>query len=223
MATPDTTTKTPSTSLRPAVFVGLLAILAPLSYLAGRVSAATLANTYLAFLGSGVAVGALGAMIGIPIGLFFGAIRAHVPQNAGSARPNTLNPNTLNMEHDILTQLRSELAENQTLFEARKGSTVMFARIAYITPFWTSIKASGRLFVMQNAKLLSTIATAYYWLDQATRLEILAYEAKYGNGDVTTSPGTATHLISEVRLLDGQLENSLAAAITAIDAALAAR
>lgn len=125
------------------------------------------------------------------------------------------------MEHDILAQLRTELTENQALFEARKGSTTMFARIDYVTPFWTAVKASGRLFVMQDAQLLSTVGTAYYWLDQATRLEALAYEAKYS---ATPEQGTATaeKLIGEARLLDGQLETSLSAAIKALDAALAA-
>lgn len=218
MSTPTIPLKPKSRGLRPPVLIGLLAVLAPLGYLAGRVSTETLAGTYVAFLGSGIALGALGAMIGIPIGLFFGSFRAH------SAAPAALpaRPNTIEMEHEILTQLRAELAENQTLFAARKGSSTMYARIAYITPFWNSVKASGRLFVMQDAKLLNTIAMAYYWLEQATHLETLAYEAKYG-GKTSDAPIVANHLISEVRLLDGQLESSLAAAISAIDAALAAR
>jgi len=218
MATPETFPKPAASLWRPNVLVGLLAVLAPISYLVGRVSAATLAQAYLSFLGSGIAIASLGAMIGIPIGLFFGTLR---PQTAEAPAPARLN--TLEMERDILAQLRRELAENQSLFEARKGSTVMFARIAYITPFWASVKASGRLFVMQNAELLNTIASAYYWLDQASHLETLAYEAKYGNGDPVASPAIATHLITEVRLLDGQIENALRAAILAIDTASAPR
>ncbi len=217
MATTDTTIKPASRGLRPAVLIGLLALLAPLSYAAGRVSTVTLAHTYLAYLGSGVAIGALGAMIGIPIGLFFGSLRSHAGSSSAPARPNTIE-----MERDILSQLRRELVENQSLFEARKGSTVMYARIAYITPFWNSIKASGRLFVMQDAELLNTIATAYYWLDQASHLETLAYQAKYAS-DNPDSPMIATHLISEVRLLDGQVGSSLTAAIAAIDTVIAPR
>ncbi|HEX3082519.1 MAG TPA: hypothetical protein VHQ86_04655 [Candidatus Saccharimonadia bacterium] len=212
MSTPSNPTK--SFKIRPAVLISLLALLAPVGYLAGRFSATQLAGSYIAYLGSGVAIGALGAMIGIPIGLFFGSLRAHLAVQAAVARPNTLK-----MEHDILTQLRAELVENQTLFEARKGSTTLYARIAYLTPFWTSIMASGRLFVMQDAQLLNTVATAYYWLNQATHLEILAYEAKYAD-KAADHPMIAAHLISEVRLLDGRLQSSLAEAIAAIDTAL---
>jgi hypothetical protein len=96
----------------------------------------------------------------------------------------------------------------------------MFARIAYVTPFWTSVKASGRLFVMQNAALLNTIATAYYWLDQASHLEMLAYEAKYAK-DTPDSVNVSNHLITEARLLDDQLHATLTAAIFALDQALA--
>jgi hypothetical protein len=194
--------------------IGLLAILAPLSYLAGRVSTAALAHTYFAYLGSGLALGATGAMVGIPIGLFFGAFRGGPTASASPARTNTLK-----MEHDILSQLRDELAQNQALFDARKGSTSMFARIDYITAFWSSIKASGRLFVMQDATLLGTIAMAYYWLDQASNLEQLAYRAKYAQ-DKTDTTATAQHLISETRLLDNQIATSVTKAIAAIDSAL---
>lgn len=199
-----------TTRLTPAVIVGLLAVLAPLSYLIGRGSTRLVAGTYLAYLTSGVAASALGVMAGIPIGLFFGSIRS-----ARSHAPAA--PNTPQMERSILDQLRTELIENKSLFEARRGSVTMFARIAYITSFWTSIKASGRLFVMQDAALLGTIATAYYWLDQATRLEMLAYEAKYARAGAEGSQANATHLISEVRLLDGQIAGALDSAISAID------
>ncbi len=209
MATPNTTPK--PRLLRPATIIGLLAVLAPLSYAAGRLSALTLAHSYLAYLGSGLALGSMGAMIGIPIGLFFGSFRSHSTVSAMPVRPNTIE-----MEHDILKQLRAELIENQSLFEARKGSTTMYARIAYITPFWESIKASGRLFVMQDAALLNSIAIAYYWLDQATHLETLAYQAKYAGTD-PASPSIASHLISEARLLDGQVGGSLQGAIAAVD------
>jgi hypothetical protein len=220
MANTDSTLKTPSQGfrLRPATIVGLLALLAPVSYLSGRLSTEFLADTFMQYIASGVAAGALGVMVGIPIGLFFGTQRTGAV--SGSAMVSS--PNTRKMELSILEQLRDELSENKALFDARKGSTSMYARIDYITPFWTSIKASGRLFVMQDATLLSTIGTAYYWLDQATHLETLAYEAKYARpADKVT--GTAEHLIGEARLLDGQIETTLAAAIAALNEAIAAQ
>jgi hypothetical protein len=143
-------------------------------------------------------------MIGIPVGLFFGSLRSS-PDQVATPASTPARPNTLEMERSILVQLKAELTENRTLFEARKGSTTMFARIDYVTPFWTSIKASGRLFVMQDAALLNTIATAYYWL----------YEAKYAK-DNPESDAIASHLITEARLLDGQVESTLDAAILAI-------
>lgn len=189
------------------IFLGIAALLAPVGYVAGR------------YISLNLALVSLGALIGIAVGLFFGSLSTlrQAPVKAAGAPTG----NTRQMERDILAQLRTELTENQALFEARKGSTTMFARIDYITPFWVAVKASGRLFVMQDAQLLSTVGTAYYWLDQATRLESLAYEAKYS---ATPEQGTATaqKLISEARLLDGQLETSLSAAIKALDTALAA-
>lgn len=214
MATPNPTPQSSarSTRLSPAVMLGLLAVLAPLSYLIGRVSTGFVAGTYLGFITSGVAASALGVMVGIPVGLFFGSLRS--PKITAPTAPNTLQ-----MEESILEHLRSELIENKALFEARRGSVTMFARIAYITSFWTSIKASGRLFVMQDATLLGSVATAYYWLDQATHLETLAYEAKYAHADAEGIEVTATHLINEVRLLDGQVAAALDAALLAIDQA----
>ena len=199
--------------LRPAVLIGILALFAPLSYFAGRVSTAFLAHTYLQFIAAGIANGALGVMIGIPIGLFFGSVRRTSSHAAA--------PNTTAMEHSILEQIRRELAEDKTLFEARKGSTVMYARIDYLTGFWDTVKASGRLYVMQDAELLNTLATAYYWLDQASHLERLAYAAKYAHPE-DGDHATAEQLITEARLLDGQLETSLGAAVVALDTALAA-
>ncbi len=210
--TPTTDKTTRRLQLTPAVMLGLLAVLAPLSYIIGRVSTGFVANTYLAYLTSGVVSSALGVLLGIPIGLFFGTLRAPQAKTAASA-------STPKMEYSILEQLRSELVENQSLFEARRGSTTLYARIAYITSFWTTIKASGRLFVMSDPVLLGIIATAYYWLDQASRLELLAYKAKYAQTAAEGNEASASHLISEVRLLDGQIANSLEKAISAIDAA----
>lgn len=207
--TPSTYSRGPRLGLR--VLVATAGILAPLSYFAGRVSASWLAHTYLAYLGSGIAVGALGTMVGIPIGLFFGSLRT-----PGSKPAATTSGSTATMEQSILEQLRQELTENQALFEARKGSTTMFARIDYITPYWAAVKASGRLFVLSDDILLRTIGTAYYWLDQATHLETLAYEAKYATAN-TAEHAVAERLITEARLLDGQIETSLSAAISAIN------
>jgi hypothetical protein len=204
----------PTPSARPSrlpLMIGLLAVLAPISYLAGRVSTITLAHTFFSFVGSGLVVGATGTMIGIPIGLFFGSMRSPAP---GAASGST--GNTIQMEQDILRQLRDELAQNQSLFNARKGSTTMFARIDYLTAFWDAIKASGRLFVMQDAGLLKYISVAYYWLEQASNLEKLAYSAKYAQDNLSDSE-RPTRLISEARMLDDQLSFSLSAAIDAID------
>ncbi len=215
MATP--TPKSDYAGRRPqftiGVMLGLLAVLAPLGYVVGRVSTGYLAGTYLKFFTSGIAAGALGVMIGIPIGLFFGSLRPAAARSAAS-------PSTPQMEQAILDQLRAELVENKSLFEARRGSLTMFARISYIASFWTSIKASGRLFVMSDAALLGTIATAYYWLDQASRLELLAYEAKFAHVGADGAEANATKLINEVRLLDGQIAGALDTAIAAIDAAI---
>ncbi len=204
--------------LRARTLIALLALLAPLGYAAGRISAGALAGTYFAYLGSGVATGALGVMLGIPVGLFFGTLRQPAAGSSAPVASGAATPNTLEMERTILEQLRAELTENQALFVARQGSTTMFARIEYLTQFWTSVKASGRLFVMQDAALLNIIATAYYWLEQASHLETLAYEAKYAAHDAA---GSAEHLISEARLLDGQIDAALSRAIAAIDAKLA--
>ena len=215
MANTETSKQAPARGkhLSTNVLLGMLALLAPLSYFAGRVSTAALANTYFEFIAAGIANGALGVMIGIPIGLFFGSLRRSGGTHATSV-------NTRAMERTILDEIRRELAEDKALYDARKGSTVMFARIAYLTGFWSTIKASGRLFVMQDAQLLNTLATAYYWLDQATHLETLAYEAKYAHPD-EGDHATAEQLITEARLLDGQLETSLDNALSAIDSRLA--
>lgn len=203
-STPNPTPQETRPRFNSTLVLGIVALFIPVSYVIGRYAAPT------------VAVMALGGLIGVPVGLFFGSLR-RIPAGHPGTGPRG---NTRQMERDILAQLRSELAENRALFDARKGSTTMFARIDYITPFWTSIKASGRLFVMQNAQLLNTVATAYYWLEQGTRLERLAYEAKYA---AAPEAGTAEaeRLISEARLLDGQIDAALSSAISALDTALA--
>jgi hypothetical protein len=191
--------------LNPLRVIGVAALLAPLSYAVGRVNT----GTELEIL----AWGGLGMLLGLPLGLAYGAFR--------QSPAASVSPNTREMEKSILRQLKTELSENKALFDARKGNANMYARIEYLTGFWESIKASGRLFVMQDAALLGTVGAAYFWLAQATHLETLAYEAKYASGALT-GPTTAQQLVGEARLLDGQLESSLSHALQAIDAALAA-
>lgn len=190
--------------------LGLAALLAPISYAVGRLNE-----------GNGLSMlawGGLGMLIGLPLGLAYGSFKATAP--VAPAAP-AASPNTREMEKSILEQIRTELAENQALFQARKGNSNMYARIEYLSGFWESIKASGRLFVMQDAALIGSIGGAYFWLAQATHLETLAYEAKYAAGALTGAT-TAQQLVGEARLLDGQLENALTHALSAIDAALAA-
>ena len=195
---------------RPVMF-GALALLAPIAYLIGRIGSDNLSGGLSKLLAGGLATTALGVMIGLPIGLFFGVLRR--PVQRASA------PNTRAMEREILAEIRRELAEDQALFEARQGSTGMYARIDYISAFWTTVKASGRLFVMPDAQLLRAVAMAYYWLEQASHLETLAYEARYARPD-EGDHATAARLISEARLLDGQLESALRSALQAVDKAL---
>jgi hypothetical protein len=217
--TNSTVAQTGGFRLRPGVFVALLLLLAPLGYIAGRISTPVLAGTYFEFLTSGVVATTLGVMIGLPFGLFFGTLRT--PRLA-SPVVHTPAGNTVQMETDILAEIKTELEENKALFEARKGSTTVVARLEYVTTFWDAAKASGRLFVMQNARLMSTIALAYYWLAQANHLEKLAYDAK-NSGQVEDSQFTTARLISEVRLLDASLESALNAAIDAINTQVAKR
>ncbi|GAC1369000.1 MAG: hypothetical protein NVSMB39_0310 [Candidatus Saccharimonadales bacterium] len=189
--------------------LGLAVLLAPISYVIGFVTVSP------AFVWIG-----LGMMAGIALGL---ALSVFMQRSAApSTLPATNAPanGTSNMEKSILEQIKAELSENLALFEARKGKQNLFARIEYLTAFWESIKASGRLFVMSDPKLLATLGGAYYWLAQASHLEILAYEAKYA-GTSASSPAAAQQLVGEARLLDGQLENALSQALDAIDTALA--
>jgi hypothetical protein len=70
---------------------------------------------------------------------------------------------------------------------------------------------------MQEPKLLNTIATAYYWIDQANHLETLAYESQYNSTAMVDNQNATTHLIAEARLLDGPLGVALQNAIDAIN------
>jgi hypothetical protein len=72
---------------------------------------------------------------------------------------------------------------------------------------------------MSNPALMNTIAGAYYWVEQASRLENLAFESRY-SGAVVDNQNATTHLLADARMLDGPLETSLNAALNGIDAAL---
>jgi hypothetical protein len=183
--------------LKPSTLVGVAALLAPAAYLYGRYS-----SPGLTLLG-------LGALCGIPVGLFFGAMRGAITS------PTATPINTPAVEGALLDEITAELNENKALFEARKGSATLVARLAYVTSFWESAKASGRLFVMQDPHLMSVISLAYYWLDQANHLETLAYDAKNA-GTSADSQFTTAKLISEVRLLDGSIEMAINNALNAI-------
>lgn len=190
-------------SLRPVVLMGLLAILAPLSYLVGRYTTPeTPAGLLRAFTSTLWLVG-LGAILGIPVGLFFGAMRS----SSTNATPVD--------KAEVLDQLRTELTENQQLFLARKGSATIVARLGYVTSYWESAQHSGQLSAIARPSQLSRISLAYYWLNQANHLEMLAYDAK--NGGVARDPEfTTAKLISEVRLLDEPIEKAITAALSAV-------
>ncbi len=203
--------------LRTTHLVAILAVLAPVGYLIGRFSAGALAGTYFQFITPVVVATSLGALAGIPIGLFFGSLRP-TPAGLPASHPHLAIDN-LPREADILAQIKQELSQIKILFDARKGDQTVLARIAYPTEFWDTLKASGQLFVVRNPALLNTIAGAYYWVGQANHLETMAFEARYSAAAVDNQ-NAYTHLIADARLLDGPLDTSLNAALTAIDSIL---
>lgn len=204
--------------LKPLQLIGLLAVLAPVAYLTGRFATSFSLPDPWTLIASGAVATSLGALLGIPIGLFFGGLRG---QPAGPPVTHLHHPDTIKQQDKILAQLQQELSQNQELFEARRGNSAYLTRISYLTGFWTAVKASGQLFVMQEPQLLNTIATAYYWIEQTNRLENLAYEAQFAGASATDNQNASTHLVSEARLLDGPLGISIQAAIDAIKAQLA--
>lgn len=218
MAT-KTSNSTPHVRLNLARGLSLVAVLAPLAYLAGRYATSFPLTGPWYYLASGVLALALGALIALPVGIYFGSLALQSPP-AASDRP--AHPDYHRQQDGILAQVRNELKENQALFNARKGDVGFLTRISYITSFWEAAKASGQLFVLQDPKLLNTIASAYYWVNQANRLESLAYESKYTPTVIIDNQNATTHLIAEARLLDGPLEMALQAAIDAINAQIAA-
>lgn len=217
-----TTRPAPRLATRGAVRLGtaqlaaLLVVLVPLAYLGGRFATSWLAGTPWVTAAAALSTIALGGLIGIPIGLFFAGIRTP------AAPPAEHHPDTIRQQDKILAQLREELMQNQKLFESRQGNDQVLTRISYLTSFWSAVKASGQLFVMQDPALLRTIALAYYWIDQANRLEGMAYEAQYQPSASPDNQNASTHLIAEARLLDGPLGIALQTAIDAIDHQVAA-
>jgi len=202
-------------NLRTIHYLGLAAVLAPVAYIIGRYATTLALPEPLAVISQAAVMIAMGVLVGMPIGLFFGRLRP-TPITASRRKPNVI------VQQDkILEQLKDELIQNKNLFEARKGNQTFLTRIAYLTGFWTAAKSSGQLFVMQEPKLLNTIATAYYWLEQANRLENLAYESQYAPHAVVDNQNATTHLIAEVRLLDGPLSIALQGAIDAVSNQLA--
>jgi hypothetical protein len=184
--------------IRPVQLVGLAALLIPAAYIWGRYAVNLSLQGPLELIIPGLAATSLGALIGIPIGLFFGSAKNPTPP-----APIHTHPNMTKQQDKILEQLREELIQNKNLFEARKGNQSFLTRISYLTGFWTAAKSSGQLFVMQEPKLLHTLATAYY-------------TAVINNHNATT------HLIAEARLLDGPLGVAVQSAIDAINNQLAA-
>jgi hypothetical protein len=199
--------------LTPLRSLGLAAALIPVAYLLGRFAITIFSGTPWLALAASLTTLALGALLGIPLGLAFGQLS---PQKPALQPPH--HPHTIEQQDKILAQLRAELSQNQQLFQARKGNAEVLTRINYLTDFWEAVKASGQLFVMQEPKLLNTIATAYYWLKQANRLESLAYESQYKPSTSPDNQNASTHLIAEARLLDGPLGVALSAAIDGINA-----
>jgi hypothetical protein len=218
MALTSTSSNTaPARRLKLIHLVGLLALLAPAAYLIGRFSALGLAQSYFNFIPPIVVATSLGMLFGIPIGLFFGSQRAIIGSTPTAVAPG-MTP-ILKHEPDILYQLRQELTQIQVLFEARKGNQQVLSRISYPTAYWDALQASGQLFVMSEPALMHTVASAYYWVKQASRLENLAFESRFTNVVVDNQDASA-HLIADARMLDGPLETSLASALSAIGQAL---
>lgn len=198
-------------AFRPGNFVGLLALAAPVAYVIGRTDVASSTDAFQSALSQGLWLSALGVLLGIPVGLYFGTNRA-TPASSSTLVTTSHAGGTA---ADVMRELATELGENQQLFAARKGKTEVVARLGYVTSYWDTAKAAGRLFVIEDAHLLSQIALAYYWLDQANHVETLAYNAK-NSGQTVDAEYTTARLISEARLLDEPLEAALAAAVAAI-------
>jgi hypothetical protein len=114
-----------------------------------------------------------------------------------------------------LDQLENELRENVALLDSRRGSTGLVARLGYVMAYWPAALGTGQLTGLLNPAQLNQIALAYYWLDQANHLEVLAYNAK-NSGQTADPEFTTAKLISEIRLLDDPLAKALDGALAAV-------
>lgn len=207
----------PNKQIRLLHLLGAAALLAPASYVIGRFSAEGLLGAYFGIISPVVVATSLGMLLGIPLGIFFGSQHAqYVPSPIIHHHPT----NILQQENQILGQIKQELNQILILFEPRRGDTSILSRLEYPIEYWNALKASGQLFVMSDASLMNTIARAYYWVEQASRLERMAFESRFSAVTVDNQNSSA-HLIADARLLDGPLESSVKAAIAGIDQALA--
>ncbi|QQR52045.1 hypothetical protein IPG36_05670 [bacterium] len=157
----------------------------------------------------------LGAIIVLTLGLWliswYVAWRNSQPTVAAgytSTAPTTINPTSLD-------QLEKELLENQALLNSRKGSTGLVARLGYVLAYWPAALGTGQLTGLLNPTELNQIALAYYWLEQANHLEVLAYNAK-NSGQTIDAEFVTAKLISEIRLLDDPLAAALDGALAAV-------
>jgi hypothetical protein len=212
MATLDTNPQPQSHRTR-LVFLGAVALLAPVSYLAGRYAVSAHVPQPWTFISIGASMLGLGALMGIPLGLFFGSLRS---QTGPIIRH--YHPSFIRQQDKILEQLRTELSYARDQWRERAGDSISTTAIRYDLSFWNAAKASGQLFVMQEPALLSTIAKAYHWLEEANRIEQLAFEANYA--PASDNQNATTHLIAQARLLDGAVSSNLDLAIIAIDGQL---
>jgi hypothetical protein len=214
MATTDNQLK-PFYHRRAIRLVAALAILAPAAYLIGRYAAGS-APAPWDFLASTATIIALGSLLGIPIGLFFGSLRSQVP---GSIIHH-FHPSFVRQQDKILEQIKAELARVQQVFASRRGDATNVTSMQYDTSFWTAAKASGQLFVMQEPKLLATIAEAYHWVEEVNRLEDLAFKSYYLPTVSPDNQNPTANLLAQARLLDGPLAANLSLAIITIDSQL---
>jgi hypothetical protein len=217
MNTPSDTTSTPFYHRLAIKVGGVAALLVPVAYLAGRYATGfhlTHGWSILANLATAIAFGAL---LGIPIGLFYGSLKSQMPGQI----MHHFHPSFVNQQDKILEQLKAELSRNQELLRTRIGDAMSISSLRYDTSFWAAAKASGQLFVMQEPELLATLARTYYWLEEANRLESLAFESHFTTPVHIENESATTHLLEQARLLDGVLGTSITAATSAIDVQLA--
>jgi hypothetical protein len=196
---------------------GVIALLVPVAYLTGRYATGFHLSHGWSLLANVATAIAFGALLGIPIGLFYGSLKSQMP----GPIMHHFHPSFVNQQDKILEQIKGELGRNQELLRTRIGDAMSITSLRYDTSFWAAVKASGQLFVMQEPQLLATLARTYYWLEEANRLESLAFESHFSTPVHIENESATTHLLEQVRLLDGVLGTSINAATSAIDVQLA--